>query len=169
LAALFHSPIDHWHHFSPVIGPPDWHRRVSIPDGRAGRRNVDSSEFAHDAAGGSRRDAGKNLALGPGGKASAKKLPPKIGAGLCALLTPTVPRHEAPAPIDHETQPPAAGLACQKAETLKEKGAGLRSRVSSNRRGKEPDGEGEQHEAAESVDRCVYRIGHWKITRNPIV
>jgi hypothetical protein len=45
----------------------------------------------------------------------------------------------------------------------------LRSRASSNRCGEKSDRESEQHEAAECVDRCVYRIGHWKITRNPVV
>ena len=33
-----------------------------------------------------------------------------------------------------------------------QQGAGLRSRALSNRRGKEPDGEGEQHEAAQGTD-----------------
>ena len=37
--------------------------------------------------------------------------------------------------------------------------------ASSHRCGEKADGEGEQHEAAECVDRYVYRIGHWEITR----
>ena len=46
----------------------------------------------------------------------------------------------------------SAGLAREKAEAVKEKGRGLNVRASSNRRGKEPDGEGEQHEAAQGTD-----------------
>jgi hypothetical protein len=36
---------------------------------------------------------------------------------------------------------------------------------SSNRRGKESDGEGKQHQATKCIDCYVHRIGHWKITQ----
>src|SRR5258708_19097193 len=42
-------------------------------------------------------------------------------------------------------------------------------RALSHRCGEKSDRECEQHEATECVYRCVYRIGHWKITRNPVV
>src|SRR6266851_9389653 len=49
------------------------------------------------------------------------------------------------------------------------KGAGFGPAPPSQRCSEKTDGEGKYHEAAECVDRCVYRIGHWKITRNPVV
>jgi hypothetical protein len=37
--------------------------------------------------------------------------------------------------------------------------------AASNRRGKKTDGEGEQHECPEGIDRYVYRTGHLSITQ----
>ena len=61
------------------------------------------------------------------------------------------------------TAKPLSGASCPAAW------ARSQVRASSNRCGEKSDGEGEQHETAECVDRCVYRMGHWKITRNPVV
>jgi hypothetical protein len=52
---------------------------------------------------------------------------------------------------DQKAEPAAAGRS-DGSSGKQQQGAGLRSRAPSNRRGKEPNGEGEQHEAAQGTD-----------------
>ena len=72
------------------------------------------------------------------------------------------------------TRPPILALT-EAAQKHSQQGANLRGAgastvaawfcAASNRRGKKTDGEGEQHECPEGIDRYVYRTGHLNITQ----
>src|ERR1700687_1198738 len=76
-------------------------------------------------------------------------------------------KNSTPAQIGQKAQPAAVGRSCEAAEAINgNEGAGSGPRLlNSNRRREEATRECNQHEAAERIDRDVYRIDHVKIAK----